>query len=54
MRLSVVVLTGALIATDEITATLSDGRVLRATRIGIDSQLDLAVLKVAAGNLPSH
>ena len=37
---------------DEITVTLSDGRLLPATRCGIDPQLDLALLRVNAGNLP--
>jgi S1-C subfamily serine protease len=38
---------------DEITVTLTDGRVLRAKRVGSDPDFDLAVIKVRADNLPS-
>ncbi len=38
---------------DEITATLTDGRVLRAKRVGSDPDFDLALIRVRADNLPS-
>ena len=38
---------------DEITVTLTDGRVLRAKRVGSDPDFDLALIKVRADNLPS-
>jgi S1-C subfamily serine protease len=38
---------------DEITVTLTDGRVLRARRIGSDPDFDLALIRVRASNLPS-
>ena len=38
---------------DEITVTLTDGRSLRATRVGSDPDFDLAVIKVRADGLPS-
>jgi serine protease DegQ len=38
---------------DEITVTLTDGRVLRAKRVGSDPDFDLALIKVPADNLPS-
>jgi S1-C subfamily serine protease len=38
---------------DEITVTLTDGRVLRAKRIGADPDFDLAMIKVPAKNLTS-
>jgi serine protease Do len=38
---------------DEITVTLTDGRVLSAKRIGSDPDFDLALIKVRAGGLPS-
>jgi len=38
---------------DEITVTLTDGRVLKAKRIGADPDFDLAVIKVRAENLTS-
>jgi S1-C subfamily serine protease len=38
---------------DEITVTLTDGRVLPAKRVGSDPDFDLALVKVAADNLPS-
>lgn len=38
---------------DAITVTLTDGRVLRARRIGSDPDFDLALIRVRADNLPS-
>ena len=38
---------------DEITITLTDGRVLRAKRVGSDPDFDLALIRVRADNLPS-
>jgi len=38
---------------DEITVTLTDGRILRARRVGSDPDFDLAVIKVRADGLPS-
>jgi S1-C subfamily serine protease len=38
---------------DEITVTLTDGRILRATRVGSDPDFDLALIRVQADNLPS-
>jgi len=38
---------------DEITVTLTDGRILRAKRVGSDPDFDLALIKVEADNLPS-
>jgi len=38
---------------DEITVTLTDGRILRAKRVGSDPDFDLALIKVRADNLPS-
>jgi serine protease Do len=38
---------------DEITVTLTDGRVLRAKRVGSDPDFDLALIRVRADNLPS-
>jgi len=38
---------------DEITVTLTDGRMLKAKRVGGDPEFDLAVISVAAENLPS-
>jgi S1-C subfamily serine protease len=38
---------------DEITVTLTDGRMLRATRVGSDPDFDLALIKVRADGLPS-
>ena len=38
---------------DEITVTLTDGRILKAKRLGSDPDFDLAMIKVQAGNLPS-
>jgi S1-C subfamily serine protease len=38
---------------DEITVTLTDGRILRATKVGADADFDVAVIKVRADNLPS-
>jgi S1-C subfamily serine protease len=38
---------------DEITVTLTDNRVLRATKVGTDPDFDVAVIKVRVGNLPS-
>jgi serine protease Do len=37
---------------NELTVRLADGRELRAQRIGVDSRTDLALIKVAAQNLP--
>jgi serine protease Do len=39
-------------AANELTVKLSDGRELRARRIGVDSRTDLALIKVEAQNLP--
>ncbi len=39
-------------AADDIRVKLSDGRELRARRVGTDSETDLAVIKVEAQNLP--
>src|SRR5215813_1881518 len=39
-------------AANELTVRLSDGRELRAQRIGVDPRTDLALIKVAAQNLP--
>jgi serine protease Do len=39
-------------AANELTVKLSDGRELRAQRIGVDTRADLAVIKVTAQNLP--
>jgi serine protease DegQ len=38
---------------DEITVTLTDGRVLRAKRVGSDADFDLALIRVPGDNLPS-
>jgi S1-C subfamily serine protease len=38
---------------DEITVTLTDGRVLRARRVGSDPDFDLALIRVRGDNLPS-
>jgi S1-C subfamily serine protease len=38
---------------EEITVTLTDGRVLRATKVGADPDFDVAMIKVNTGNLPS-
>jgi serine protease DegQ len=38
---------------DEITVTLTDGRVLTAKRVGSDPDFDLALVKVPVGDLPS-
>jgi S1-C subfamily serine protease len=38
---------------DEITVTLTDGRILRATRVGSDPDFDLALIRVQADSLPS-
>jgi len=38
---------------DEITVTLTDGRVLTAKRVGSDPDFDLALVKVRSDNLPS-
>ncbi len=38
---------------DEITVTLTDGRVLRAKRVGSDPDFDLALIRVPGDNLPS-
>jgi len=38
---------------DEITITVTDGRVLKARRLGSDPDFDLAMIKVQADNLPS-
>ena len=38
---------------DEITVTLTDGRTLKAKRLGSDPDFDLAMIKVQADNLPS-
>jgi S1-C subfamily serine protease len=38
---------------DEITVTLTDGRVLTAKRVGADADFDLALIKVRSDNLPS-
>jgi len=38
---------------DEITVTLTDGRTLKAKRLGSDPDFDLALIKVQADNLPS-
>jgi S1-C subfamily serine protease len=38
---------------DEITVKLTDGRMLKAKRVGGDPEFDLAVISVAAENLPS-
>ena len=38
---------------DEITVTLTDGRVLTAKRVGSDPDFDLALVKVPVNNLPS-
>jgi S1-C subfamily serine protease len=38
---------------DEITVTLTEGRVLPAKRVGSDPDFDLALIKVRADNLPS-
>jgi serine protease Do len=38
---------------DEITVTLTDGRVLTAKRVGSDPDFDLALVKVPVSNLPS-
>jgi serine protease Do len=37
---------------DEIKVKLADGRELKATRVGVDSETDLAVIKVEAHDLP--
>ena len=39
-------------AADEIRVKLSDGREFRARRIGVDSETDLALIQIAAQNLP--
>jgi S1-C subfamily serine protease len=36
---------------EDIEATLNDGRVAKATRVGVDAETDLAVLKLDVGNL---
>ena len=38
---------------DEITVTLTDGRVLTAKRVGSDPDFDLALIKMRSDNLPS-
>jgi serine protease DegS/serine protease DegQ len=38
---------------EDIEATLNDGRVAKATRVGVDAETDLAVLKLDVGNLVS-
>jgi S1-C subfamily serine protease len=38
---------------DDITVTLTDGRMFKAKRVGIDPDFDLAVISVDADNLPS-
>jgi serine protease Do len=38
---------------DEITVTLTDGRILTAKRVGSDPDFDLALIRVRADNLPS-
>jgi len=38
---------------DEITVTLTDGRMMKAKRVGVDPDFDLAVISVEGGNLPS-
>src|SRR5215467_12354010 len=38
---------------DEITVTLTDGRILSAKRLGADPDFDVAMIKVRADNLPS-
>src|SRR6266436_3799037 len=38
---------------DEITVTLTDGRILTAKRVGSDPDFDLALVKVRSDNLPS-
>jgi S1-C subfamily serine protease len=38
---------------EQITVTLTDGRALRATKVGTDPDFDVAMIKVKAGNLPS-
>jgi S1-C subfamily serine protease len=38
---------------DEITVTLTDGRVLQARRVGSDPDFDLALIRVRGDNLPS-
>lgn len=38
---------------DEITVTLTDGRILRAKRVGSDPDFDLALIRVRGDNLPS-
>jgi S1-C subfamily serine protease len=38
---------------DEIIVTLTDGRVLKAKRVGVDPDFDLAVVSVPSENLPS-
>ena len=38
---------------DDITVTLTDGRIFKAKRVGIDPDFDLAVISVDADNLPS-
>ena len=38
---------------DEITVTLTDGRTLKAKRLGSDPDFDVAMIKVRADNLPS-
>jgi S1-C subfamily serine protease len=38
---------------DEITVTLTDGRVLRARRVGSDPDFDVALIRVRGDNLPS-
>jgi serine protease Do/serine protease DegQ len=38
---------------DEITVSLTDGRILKARRLGSDPDFDLAMIKVQAVNLPS-
>jgi S1-C subfamily serine protease len=39
-------------AANELSVKLSDGRALRARRIGVDQRTDLALIKVEAQNLP--